>query len=172
VKTLIGQYIPQEITWYSGIGNGRFKWRSSERKTNDIRLTMVSVTLTNSSNSVLILWKEAVDQFIQDAGLSEEDKVYLKKSHTPDEILQEVKKTHHGSRANRKEKERRIELQQGITVALQIFGIIDIALNLAQVVYCRFTPCSSVGLPGPLCVFRGYKAPPQSIFPLCAIMCG
>lgn len=95
---------------------------------------MAQTGMDNFPETVSALWSEAISQFEMEAELSEEEKAYLRQSHSPEQVLQELRSNRPSSMLNHKQKQRRRKVQNSVTCVLQIVEVIDIALNLAQVV--------------------------------------
>ena len=94
-------------------------------------------SVDNFAESASALWSEAISQFEMEAELSEEEKAYLRRFHSPEQVLQELRSNRPPSMLNHKQKQRRKKVQNSVTCVLQIVEVIDIALNLAQVVRHR-----------------------------------
>jgi len=90
-----------------------------------------------SSTPLSALWKEAIESFKTEADLSEQEAASLGLFHSPEELLGVV-----GCGPSGKSKSllrRRLKAQKTVTAVLNIFGALDVALNLAQGVQNRFT---------------------------------
>lgn len=85
------------------------------------------------SNTIPTLWKEAIELFKAEADLSDREIADLESSHTPGEVFQDVAHSPWG-KSSKKELRRRVSIQKTITVVLNVFGVLDTALNLAQTV--------------------------------------
>lgn len=84
------------------------------------------------------LWEEAIESFITEAQLSEQEKDFLKGPHSPEEVF-EITRQHWQHKVSKKQWRNHVSVQKAMTAVLNIFGVIDTVLNLAQAV-CDFRP--------------------------------
>ena len=92
------------------------------------------------------LWKQAVDDFIAQAQLSNDEKAWLFRNPYPEEAFTLTQRR--WNNLSEKQLRRHENAQRAVERVLGIFGLIDSALGLAQVVdsiYPKF--CSNVGIP-------------------------
>jgi hypothetical protein len=94
--------------------------------------------MASPTDTLRRLWEEAIESFITEAQLSEQEKVFLKGSHSPAEVF-EITRHHWEHKVSKKQWRNHVGIQKAMTAVLNIFGIIDTALNLAQGV-CDFPP--------------------------------
>jgi hypothetical protein len=123
--------------------------------------------MASPSSPLSALWKEAIELFKTEAELSEREVTDLESSHTPDQVLQVVAHPLFG-KPSKKELRQRVRIQKTVTVVLNIFGVIDTALNLAQVVQPAMMQHLSKGIPRDKHFFRCDQTASQSYnLPLC-----
>lgn len=86
--------------------------------------------MEHSSTPLSALWKEAIESFKTEAGLSEQESATLGLFHSPQELLDVIGYSHSGK--SKGLVRRRLKAQKTVTAVLNIFGALDVALNLAQ----------------------------------------
>ena len=90
------------------------------------------------SNVVLAkLWEEAVNEYIIQTDLSEQDKVLLRVCDTPEAAIFDVTKYNWQRNLTRKQLRNSQVAQQTVSQVLVLFRVVDGALGLASIV--RFT---------------------------------
>jgi hypothetical protein len=94
----------------------------------------VSPTTTTPNARLSALWKQAVDNFIFDARLSGEERLFLENCHSPEETFNLVK---HGweRHRNKREWDKHDSVLPAVTHVLMLFDVIDAVLGLAAVVW-------------------------------------
>ena len=92
--------------------------------------------MEHSSTPLSALWKEAIESFTTEADLSEQETASLGLFHSPEQLLDVVGYGHSGR--SRGLVRQRLKAQKTVTAVLNIFGALDLALNLAQGVLTLF----------------------------------